>query len=353
VNYTKLSGRLLVQVNCDNDAIYGFKLKYFTYNAAWKPIYDIRVEEVGKPMMLTQKGKILNNTNKNWKDVALTLSTADPSISITRPSLAVWELDYSSPNYGLKRNAEQVFKGNVYNNMSNTAGFNFAGKKEDEAQETSITVSELSNDFLIPGNSDIESNNTPQTIEIKTYTLNTSYEYTGIPKLEAIPYLIGKTADWKNIPLSDGPASIYIGNNFIGESYIDLSVIKDTLEISLGRNKKVVVERKMKEDLTKKSFFGGSITENFTYEITLKNNNNTTIIFELWDQVPVSKQNDIEVNVSEISGAERDMQTGKLTWRFNLQPGDTKKVIITFSVKYPKGKDVKINRNRALKCPAF
>ncbi|MEZ4804184.1 MAG: DUF4139 domain-containing protein [Bacteroidia bacterium] len=105
--------------------------------------------------------------------------------------------------------------------------------------------------------------------------------------------------------------------------------------------------------MTKKSWLGGNITETFSYEINIKNNNSSEIVFELWDQVPISKDNDIVVTVNEISGASKDDPTGKLKWKMNLKPGEEKKLNFSFSVKYPKSKPVQINRFRAIQCPTF
>lgn len=342
----RLNSKVVIQVRVVKDGNYDIKLKYFTTNAAWKPIYDIRVEDVGKPMQLVQKGKIQNNTGQDWKHVKMVLSTADPSMSIIRPELAVWELGYNNgyssvtpPFSHRESDKDNVFRGNVsFQNAS-------AG--------TLVNVSELSNEFTIPEPVDMVSDPTPQTIEIKNYTMNAWYEYTSIPKLERMPWLIGKTTDWKNIPLSDGPANIYIGNNYIGESYINIGTVSDTLEISLGRNKKVVVDYRKKEDMTKKAWLGGSITESFTYEINIRNNNNLDIVFELWDQLPVSKNKEIEVNYSELSGASLDPQTGKLTWKYTLKPGEERKIILSYSVKYPKDKPVMMKRFKPLRAPDF
>lgn len=348
---TKLAGRIHLTLRSTAEGIQTFSVKYFTMLAAWKPVYDIISEDVGKPLQFVQKGKILNQTGKYWANVKAVLSTADPTISINRPELPVWELDYNQINTYTRRgdvNGDELQKAVLRNT------FSYGDNKADmTVEENTVTVSELSNDFVIGEPVNIQSGSTPQTIPIKSYELQTVYEYTGIPELDLIPFLVGKTTDWKKLPLSDGPASIYIGKNYIGETYISVASITDTLEISLGRNKKVVMEKKKKEDMTSKSFFGNQITESFTYEISIKNNNGNDIVFELWDQVPVSKQEDIVVNVNEISGAAHDKQSGKLTWRYHLKPGEEKKIIISFSIKYPRNKKVQVKRFKSLKSPAF
>ncbi|MES2616640.1 MAG: DUF4139 domain-containing protein [Bacteroidota bacterium] len=356
-NLLSLSGKMSIAISSQIEGSTSMLVKYFTFKAAWKPIYDIKVEDVGKPMQLIQKGKILNQTEKDWKNVKTVLSTADPSVSISRPELEVWALDFVSQrgkkiNLGYNGRDKDYFDEKAKEEISSNTG-NMNRKSANSANNTEVTVSELSNDFMIAEPVNIASGITPQTIVINSYLLNTTYEYTGIPQLQTIPFLIGKTTDWRNVPLSDGPASIYIGKNFIGESYISIASIADTLEISLGRNKKVVMDKRMKEDLTSKSFFGNTITENFIYEITVKNNNANDIVFELWDQVPVSKQEDIVVTVNDISGAMIDEKTGKLTWRFNLKPGEERKINISFSIKYPRSKKVQVKRFKALKCPDF
>ncbi|MEZ4804183.1 MAG: mucoidy inhibitor MuiA family protein [Bacteroidia bacterium] len=238
---TLLNAKLITQIQVSKTGTYNLNLIYFTGNAAWKPIYDIRVSEIGKAINLVQKGKILNNTNVDWKNVKMTLSTADPSLSIIRPELEVWELGHNKPLFKQKYESGRYdMDGEEEIQYKNTSGdvkrgFTFQVQKP---EPTIIFVSELTNEFAISGLATIESNSDPKTLEITSYTMDAWYEYIAIPKIDNTPYLIAKTTAWKAIPLSDGPANIYIGNNFIGESYINMRSVTDTLEISMGRNKK-------------------------------------------------------------------------------------------------------------------
>ena len=60
------------------------------------------------------------------------------------------------------------------------------------------------------------------------------------------------------------------------------------------------------------------------------------------DQVPVSNNKDIEVEVIEVSGAKQDLINGYLNWEVKLEPGETKKYLIKYSVKFPKDKNVNL-----------
>lgn len=345
-----LSGEVRLHLKASATGFTNLKLHYFCNNAAWKPIYDIKVKEIGLPFNLFHKGKIMNKTGKDWNNINLTLSTADPSVNIIRPELEVWELDYDKSSMNYKKKMEVSRHINVY---QNSAGY-LKREMDDKKQNlTEVKVNEVSNDFVIGEKATILNSNNTNTIDIKNYTLNAGYEYISIPSMDLIPFLVAKTTEWSSLPLSDGDANIYIGNNFIGTSKISLSEISDTMEISLGKNKKVTVEKRKKVDLTKKSWLANQITETFTYEINVKNNNINEITIELWDQIPVSKQADITVNIIEISGAKLDEKTGKLIWRNNMKPGEEKKFTISFSIKYPKDKKVEVARFRSMSCPDF
>ena len=60
----------------------------------------------------------------------------------------------------------------------------------------------------------------------------------------------------------------------------------------------------------------------------------------LEDQVPVSKQKDIEVKINELSDGELNSTTGKVIWKLDLPAGETVKKNISFTVKYPKDKTI-------------
>ena len=151
----------------------------------------------------------------------------------------------------------------------------------------------------------------------------------------------------------EGPANVYYAGTYIGQSYIYTRSTDDTLNLSLGRDRKVLVTRVKQKDLTSTKYIGGTKKESYAYEITVKNNRKTPINLELNDQVPISKQGDITVETVETSKGEYDPITGKLKWNLILQPDENKKIEIAFSIKYPKNKSVTKQKTRAVSCAQF
>jgi uncharacterized protein (TIGR02231 family) len=121
---------------------------------------------------------------------------------------------------------------------------------------------------------------------------------------------------------------------------IDPNSTKDTLTFSLGRDKRIVVNREKVKDLTSRSTIGSSKKETYTWEITVRNNKTESSRITLEDQIPVTQNAQIEVTVLDAGGAKFNKQSGMLTWDFELKPNESRKIQYKFEVKYPKDKQV-------------
>jgi uncharacterized protein (TIGR02231 family) len=126
----------------------------------------------------------------------------------------------------------------------------------------------------------------------------------------------------------------------VGKSYIDPNNIKDTLSVSLGRDKRIVVKREKLKDFTSRKLIGTNRRDSYAYEISVRNTKNEVVKLTIEDQVPISQNNQIEVTVTDTGMAKYNKDTGKLTWPLTLQPNETKKVTYKFEVKYPKDQSI-------------
>ena len=87
-----------------------FTLTYYVKNAGWYPTYDIRSEGVSQPLQLSYKANMFQNTKEEWKNIPVTLSSANPNRSNIAPELRTYWLDYgkSAPRYDNEAVAEGV-----------------------------------------------------------------------------------------------------------------------------------------------------------------------------------------------------------------------------------------------------
>lgn len=318
------------------------EIKYMVSEAGWTPYYDIRAKDVSSPISLDYKAKLFNNSGIDWNDIKLTLSTADPSQSAQKPKLDTWTLNYNS-----ERDNEGYLNKQGVVNTGPGAEYD---KKAYDVKNTSseVEVSELSIEFEIKQAYTLPSNNKFYIAEIQTIEIPASYYYYAIPKTDKDAFLIASITGWESLNLIEGPANIFYAGSFVGESYIDTRFANDTLDISLGRDKKVAITRIKKQDFSDKKIFGMQRKENFIYEITVRNNNKMPIDIEIIDQVPVSQEGDIKVEIIETTKAILEEQSGNLKWKMKLTPSDTKHLTVSFSVQYPKSKNIKIRKSRSV-----
>jgi uncharacterized protein (TIGR02231 family) len=72
-------------------------LAYTVPGASLAPNYDARITSGERTVELGYFGIVRQNTGEDWKDVALTLSTARPALGGAAPKLGVWELSVFDP----------------------------------------------------------------------------------------------------------------------------------------------------------------------------------------------------------------------------------------------------------------
>ena len=76
-----------------------FLINYFVQNAGWIPTYDFRIDKLSEPITIAYKANVFQYSGEDWKDIKLSLSTANPRQNGVAPVLKNWFLgvknDYS------------------------------------------------------------------------------------------------------------------------------------------------------------------------------------------------------------------------------------------------------------------
>jgi len=351
------------------------ELKYLVGGAGWAPSYDLIAEDVNKPIELKYRAKVYNNTSVDWTNVKIKLSTSNPSLSATKPQLAAWYLnfenEYSINNY--QQNAKvQQYQQRLDNNNNdyglanksiNSSAPTVAGVYQSDGSTKQpkvapvnyeeIQVSDLSAEFEIKNTYSIPADSKPYIVEVTNYNLPATFEHYSIPKTEKEAFLLARIGGWEQLDLVEGPANVYFGGSYVGQSYIYTRSLDDTLDLSFGRDKKVQVSRTRLKDFNSKTFSGNNKKETQSYEINIKNNRKAPITIDVEDQLPVSQNSEIVIESIELSKAKKDDATGKLTWRYTIAPGEQQKITLTYSIRYPKNKYVKAKKYRTMSAPSF
>lgn len=335
------------------------KLRYVVNDAGWSPIYDLKATELDKPINLKYRALAYNNTGIDWNNIKITLSTADPNASATQPSLKPWILDFNANDFMAVRNEGEFSpfnNTNVWNQTMNNDLFNKSQGGEPggvNIRFETVEISELDTDFEVPERYTIPSDRKPYSIDVNSHDLEADFKHIAIPKLDKDAFLLAQITGWESLDLIDGPMNVYYGDSYIGLSNLSTRTLGDTLDLSLGRDRRVIVTRVKLKEFTKKQMIGSFQTATYSYKINVKNNRSQAIEIDLEDQIPVSTIKEIEVNAVEISGATLYDNTGKTKWTMTVQPGEMKSVTLTFTVKYPKNKQIKLEQKKQIVTPRY
>ena len=339
------SGEISVTVSSDKPVSGKLFFSYVVTNAGWYPSYDIRVDEINKPVIIFYKANVFQNSGVDWKDVKLSFSNATPWVAGNAPVLSPWFIDFYTPvmlkSYNTLGAAKSEAAPAVMEEMARSEKQTEL-KKGDVAPSVMVEkkVGEMSVTFDVSLPSTIPSDGKAQTIEIQQTSTPADYKYVTIPKLSQIAYLTGNITDWAKQSLLSGEATLYFENTFVGKSYLNVNQLTDTLTISLGTDNSILVKREKRKDFTSKKIIGSNKTETYSFLLTIRNNKTNSIKITVNDQIPVSSNSSIVVEASELSGGILDAETGTVKWDLEIKPQEKKELVLSYSVKYPKNQNI-------------
>ena len=329
-------GKLVLQVMTDAASSVNLDINYITANASWSPFYDLRADNINSPINLMYKAKVVQNTGIDWKKVKLTLSSGNPNQNNTAPILQAWFLRYGYPRtYGYDNSNAKL-------NTVVVSGYMKKDKAEmDESSisnYTTINENQLNISFDIDIPYDILSNGKAHSVALKDLKLPATYKYYAVPKVEKEAFLLAEISEYSKFNLLPGEANIIFEGMYVGKTMINPNQTSDTLNLSMGRDKKIAIKREKIVDKSGTKFLSGYKEQTFTYDITVKNNKKEAIEMLLKDQYPISTDKEITIELLDNGKAKVNTETGILTWDVKLNAGETKKFRISYKIKYPKDK---------------
>jgi uncharacterized protein (TIGR02231 family) len=337
------SGEISVLVSAEKPVSGRITCSYVVSNAGWYPSYDIRVDDITKPVNILYKANVFQSTGVDWKDVKLSFSNATPWIAGNVPILYPWFIDYfvqaqiSIRGYNKSEEAPGS-RPQVMLEMAADARMAKEAEAAPVAVKKQVGETTITFDVVIPYS--ITSDGKLQTIEIQRTSTPADYKYVTVPKISPLAYLTGNITDWAKQSLQSGEATLYFENTFVGKSYLNVNQLTDTLTLSLGTDNSILVKREKRQDFTSKRIIGANKTETYSFLITARNNKQNSIKITLNDQIPVSSNSGITVEPVELSGGKLNSLTGEIKWDLEIKPQETRQIILTYSVKYPKDKNV-------------
>jgi uncharacterized protein (TIGR02231 family) len=340
--------RITVTVSCKEAVTGKMSFSYLVSNAGWTPLYDLRSDAATGKLNLTYKAQVYQNTGLDWNDIKLNISTNNPFVNKTKPTLNPWYIDYNiyrtQEKEKLRLNDVKFIPQAAFN-----MGYSFEQKNAVEdmealtADQFTTTVHHLiSAEFKIDLPYTIKSNNEQHMVLIKTVDLDTKFKYFAVPKMDASVYLVAQMTKLDDLQLVPAKANIFFDGSYIGETFIDPTTMEDTLNLSLGKDPNIVIKRTLLKKELKDKIVGDKRERTFAYNIEVKSLKSSAIDIVIQDQFPITQNADITIEALEMGKGRFDKNTGLLEWSFNLKAKETRLIDYSYKVKHDKDKPLEI-----------
>jgi uncharacterized protein (TIGR02231 family) len=301
-----------------------------------------------KQIAIKYFAKISQTSGLNWRNANLSLSSSNPMELNIKPNLANWYIgfyEYQQMKQKALSNAARPLQKQTVRTTDNLQESDMEAERYVAQKSLSeyIQISEnlIRTEYAIKLKYDIDCDGKFHKVMIKEQQIPIELVFAAVPKLSSESYLMGKISGWEDLQILPGAGRIYFDGAFVGETYLGDQSNTDTLQLNLGRDKSMVVNRKKIKDKTKIKTLENEKIETRTIEILVRNTKSQSILIDIEDQIPVSQNpNEIKVTLIEANGAKLDETSGLLTWNLKIASKETKKISFTYEVRYPKNKVV-------------
>jgi uncharacterized protein (TIGR02231 family) len=328
-------------------------LGYAVPGASWTPSYDARVNSNEKSVALAYHGLVRQNTGEDWTEVALTLSTARPSLGGAAPEVRPWVLDVFVPrpmpvaaSFGGSNAPRVLGEVALSSGRKSREQVAFSLDKADAAApppvealaaQASVEMSATSASFKIAAPATIPSDNSPQKVPITTAAFEATPEYVTTPKLQPAAYLTAKVANSSEFPLLAGAMNVFLDGTFVATSSLRTVMPGEKFDLALGVDEGISVKHKRLQRFSEDTGLTNS-GKRVTYEylLTIQNNKKIAARVVVNDQVPVSRHEKIVVKQQAPDPKEiKPAAEGLLKWTLDVKPAEKRELKVKFAVEHP------------------
>jgi uncharacterized protein (TIGR02231 family) len=318
------------------------ELVYVGNQAHWKPLYDLRLhEQDGQPELeVTYLAQVVQSTGEDWDRASLTLSTARPALASQLPELDPWYIEPFQPVVRSRRAPAALMAAAETPDIEPQQ---ISDKALYEAEPVYAVQEEAGAavTYHVAGHLTIPSDGEPHKTTIASFNLPARLDYVAAPRLVEAAYRRARVVNSSPHILLAGQLNMFAGDEFLGTTSLELTPPKGEMELYLGSDDRLKVERKLKRRDIDKSLVGGKRRLHYGYEVVLENLLPVEAQVSLHDQFPVSRHEDIKVKLDSTDPRPQEQtELNLLRWDIKLEPGEKRVARYDFSIEHPQAMTV-------------
>ena len=333
-------------------------VRYQVRNAAWTPGYDARLATGSKTTPprfdLTRRAEIRQHTGESWDDVALQLSTTRPTADAAAPDLHTVTVDFEEapkpvaamapapqalPSDGEFRAMARMKKGNNDELAAGEAAPEAPAPVDIGEQTAAVEAAPFQAIFAVPNRLTIPDTGEAKRVLLQQDSLEPVLTVRTVPKVDAKAYLYAKLVLPKGSPLLPGAVSLFRDGTFVGAGALPVLSPGEDHELGFGADDQVRVRHAISDEKQGETgLISSAKTDSRNFRITVKNMHERAVQLVVRDQIPVSQNQDIKVDiVGPTSPTKKDIddKRGVIAFESKLEPEEERVIEFGYRVTWP------------------
>ena len=315
------------------------ELTYLVGGARWQPAYDARIEPERGALQMDMYGVIHQNSGEDWEGVRLFLSTGDPARGAQMPNAPPWYLEPPRAQGEMRYSGSAEFMEAAPAEKPEPAAApamkSKAVRAERKLEVGHVAFAGAVTTFEIPQVTSLPSDGKEHRVLMSDRSLPVTLMYRAVAMLSEKAYLWAEATNDTDHPMLAGRVHVFVEGAYVGQSDIPNVPSGDTLELSAGIDERISVERKRLKDMTGESWTGKKTTVRRGWEIGIRNLRNRPARLRVIERVPVSKHEEIQVDIMETTSGYEMNPEGILTWDREVPPGKRLALRLGYRVTLP------------------
>ena len=326
------------------------RVRYQVAGASWQPIYDARLTTGGKnkdaSLTIARRASISQDTGEDWNESDVTLSTTQPGGNTSAPELNPLKVMFRPEPRPIQAPAPSVMRERSFGAPPSGG----AMKAQDAAapiveSRAGVEAMPYQTSFRIPARVTVRSGVGQKKVFIAAETPKPSLMIRSAPKKDATAFLHAKFTHGGIAPLLPGEVSLYRDGVFTGRGVLPLIVQGEEKELGFGQDDLVKIARvELKRAKGESGIIASSNTDEQHYKITVKNYHDWAMPVTIVDQMPVSEDEKIIVDLlpmtTEPTERNYDDKLGLLAWTYELKPQEEKAITLSYELKWPSKREI-------------
>jgi uncharacterized protein (TIGR02231 family) len=333
-------------------------VRYQVRNAAWTPRYDARLATGSKTtppaLQLTRRADIVQRTGETWENVALQLSTTRPNANAAAPVIDTVTVDFepdakevsaSAPPPPAPMAAYDGLSARKRSSASRTAQLGAADESAPEPelaiveQGATVAAAPFQAVFGVPGRLTVPATGEAKRVFLQEDGMEPVLTVRTVPKLEAKAYLYAKLILPKGSPLLPGDVSLFRDGTFVGTGALPVLSPGEDHELGFGADDQVRVRHAIADEKRGETgLISSARTDSRNFRITVKNMHERAVELVVHDQVPVSQNDEIKVElVGPVQPTKKDIdgKRGVIAFESKLEPEEERLIEFGYRVVWP------------------